>query len=324
MSDNNIKIKVGILRGGIGEHYESSLRRGGEIISYILENLSDKYKTIDILVDKEGIWHANGVPITLRDLENKVDVVWNTSGHPNLSATLGNLAVPNIEGEFSFGTLYNSNEILRNHIKSIGLQIPRSVVFPLYQKDFDGPREKYSIKKAKEVFEKFGSPWIVKSFTEDSNMGIHLAKTFPELVDAIEDGVMHKKSILVEEFIEGKVASVHSVVGFRGDLPALPNGREQAGDIYTFPLGNSFGIFSNSERERLTSLAKDLHKNVGAGYYSKSNFVLSPRGKVYLLNMEYVPDLKTRSHFSQVCESVGAKTHHVIEHIIEKALNKKV
>ena len=65
--------RVGILRGGplprrnelwpreggTGNDYYSSLEKGGEIISHIFENLGEKYKTFDILVDNvlsELIW----------------------------------------------------------------------------------------------------------------------------------------------------------------------------------------------------------------------------------------------------------------------------
>ena len=305
----NIK-RIGILRGGAGKYYNSSLQKGGEIIMHIAENLNDKYKLVDILIDKDYIWHVNGVPVNPSDLIERVDMVWNTS-HPSFSNILESLSIPYIGGgSFSFA-LDNSKEMLREHIETAGLKIPHSVVLPVYQKDFDGPREKYAAQKAREVFEKFSSPWIVKSFTPDSNMGIHLAKTFPELVDAIEDGVKYDRSILVEEFIAGKVASVHSVLGFRSDPPA------QAGEIYTFPLGNSFGIFSTEEKEQLTNTAKDLFKHIGAKHYLKSDFVLTPRNKVYLLQIEEIPDLKPNSHFSQVCESVGARAHHVVEHILE-------
>ncbi|MEK7471431.1 MAG: hypothetical protein AAB623_02160 [Patescibacteria group bacterium] len=304
----NKKIKrVGILRGGAGKHYLSSIKKGGEIISHISEKLGDKYKVVDILVDKDYIWHLGGVPINTSDLVNKIDVVWNIS-HPSFSNILDSLTIPNISNSSFSSTLENNKDFLCEHMKQVGIQMPRSVVLPLYQKDFDGPRERYSIKKAKEVFEKFSSPWIIKSFTEDESMGIHLAKTFPELVNAIEDGVKHEKSILVEEFIAGKIASVHSVPKFRGE------------DIYTFPLGNSFGIFSFTEKEKLTALAKDLHKHVGDSYYFKMDFILNPHGKVYLLQIDGVPDLKPDSHFSQVCEFVDAKTHNVIEHILEQVL----
>ncbi len=309
MQANAIK-RVGILRGGVGKYYASSLQKGGEIISHIFENLKDKYKPVDILIDKNHIWHYGGVPIVPGDLVNKIDIIWNTS-HPSLSNILDSLSIPHISTPSFFSTLENDKEFLKEHMKEIGLQMPRSIILPLYQADFDGPRDKYSIKKAKEIFEKFSSPWIVKSFTEDSNMAIHLAKTFPELVNAIEDGVNHKKSILVEEFIPGKVASVHTVSGFREN--------SNTGDVYSFPLGNSFGNFSTEEKEILSRVAKDLHKHIGAKHYLKSDFVLNSRGKVYLLQIESMPDLKTDSHFSQVCESIGAKMHHVVEHILRQA-----
>lgn len=298
--------RVGILRGGRKENYYYSLKKGGDIILHISENLGDKYKVFDILVDKENVWHINGLPIMPADLVSKIDVVWNTA-HPNISTTLNNLSVPHFSmSHFSY-VLENSKDMLREHIKKIGVSMPRSIILPLYQKDFDGSRDKYSIKKAKEIHERFAAPWIVKSFTTDNSMGIHLAKTFNELVAGIEDGVKHEKSILVEEFIAGKVASIHLVPHFRGK------------DIYTFPFGNTFGIFSQMEKEKLIVLVKDLHKHIGADHYLKSDFVLNSRGKVYLLNIESSPDLKPDSHFSQACESVGTKMHHVVEHILEQA-----
>lgn len=316
--EHSHKKRVGVIRGGAGEHYFSSLKKGGDILSHIFENLNHKYIVTDILIDKDHIWHVNGVPILPSNLLNKIDVAWN-AGHPSFSNILNSLSIPTI-GNSSFShTLANSHSMLREHMKKIGLPMSRHMVIPLYQKDFDGPREKYAIKKAKEVFEKFGSPWIVKSYTPEANMAIHLAKTFNELVGAIEDGVRHEKSILVEEFIEGKVASVHSVVGFRtGDLPA------QAGDIYTFPIVNSFpnfsGVLSQTEKDKLNTLVKDIHQHLGIKHYLKSDFIINPRGKVYLLDLELTPNLKPNSHFSQACESVNAKMHEVVEHILERAL----
>lgn len=298
--------RVGILRGGKGKHYSSSLKKGGEIISHIFENLAHKYKVVDILIDTEGVWHINGMPIKPSELMNKVDVVWNT-GHPSESVILNNFSIPNI-GSSSFSTaMENSKEMLREHMSKIGVQMPRSMILPLYQEDLDGPRELYAIKKAKEVHEKFPAPWMVKSFTPDSNMGIHLAKTFGELVEAIEDGAKHEKSILVEEFIAGKIASVHSVPLFRGE------------DFYTFPLLNTFGPFSQSEKEKLAALAKNLHRHADAKHYLKMDFIINPAGKVYLLGLDSTPDLNTGSQFSEACESIGAKMHQVIEHIIEQA-----
>ncbi len=305
--NTNTKKRLGILRGGAGEDYNSSLRRGGDFILHITENLGDQYKVYDILIDRDYVWHLGGVPINPGDLVSKIDVVWNMS-HPSFSNILESLGIPNIGASAFSHSLKTSRDMLAEHMKSINVAIPRHIVLPVYQKDFDGPREKYPIKKAKEVFEKFSSPWIVKSFTPDTSMAIHLAKTFPELVNAIEDGVQHKKSIVVEEFIAGKVASIHSVPNFRNE------------DVYVFPLGNSFGLFSHDEKEKLINLTKDLHNHIGAEHYLQSNFVMNPRGKVYLSNIELNPDINPNSHFSQACESVGCKTHDVVLHILEQAV----
>ncbi|OGI60583.1 hypothetical protein A2641_03560 [Candidatus Nomurabacteria bacterium RIFCSPHIGHO2_01_FULL_37_25] len=287
--DKNNKRRIGILRGGGGDYYQSSLNNGGVIIAHIVENLADKYKISDILVGQDDIWHHNGIPINPSDLVNKVDIVWNTT-HPSFSNILNSLSISNVSQESFSSALQNSKEMLREHIKSIGLSIPRSIFF----KKAIG---RSPMGEAKEVFAKFGAPWIIKTFNE-----VKLAKTFNELVDAING----KDNTIVEEFITGKVASVHSVAGFRGE------------DLYTFPPINIFGDLSLSEKEKLVTLTKDLHNHIGAKHYLKSNFLLNSRGKIYLLDFESMPNLKSHSHFAQACESVGVKMHHVVEHILER------
>src|SRR3989338_6696969 len=204
------KRRVGILRGGTGEHYASSLKKG-----------------VDILIDKDHIWHLGGLPISPSDLAHRVDIVWNTT-HPSFSNILDSLSIPNIGISSFFHILENNKDTLRKHIKDLEISLPRQVV---------------SSKSARVVFEKFGSPWVVKSFSDGSNsLAVHLAHTFNELVARIEDGLKQGKSILVEEFIVGKVASVHSVPYFRGQ------------EFYVFPPINVFGQLSFGEKEKLISL----------------------------------------------------------------------
>ena len=304
---------VGILRGGTWENYDKSLFEGGKIISHVYENLSDKWKPVDILIDKDGVWHLGGLPIKPADLMNKVNVVWNTV-HPSCSVTLSSLAIPNVETN-SFSKSIGSKEMLREHMKKIGIKMPRAFVIPAYQEDIDGEIEDFATKKAKEVFNKFSSPWIVRSLTEDLNAGIHLAKTFPELVNAILDCVHHNKSILVEEFIFGKTASVHSVTGFRGEnfynFPPV----EHRDDVVVCP-----GKFSIEEKEKIIQAVKKIYSHTNTPHYLKSNFVVHPSRGIYFTHLEFFPDLDNDSDFHISCESVGTKMHHVLEHILERAI----
>lgn len=310
MPETANKIRVGILRGGTGNEYKKSIEHGGELLQFIEEHLNQTYKTVDILVDRDGILHTGGLPILLSDLVHKVDVVWNTS-HPSFANALGAFAVPTVgQDAFLFG-LNNDYGLLRDHARKAEVQIPRSVVLPVYQEDLDGSRAEYSIIKAKEVHSKFGAPWIVRSYNPDKDMGIHVAKTFGDLVSAIDDGVNHGDSILVQEFITGKEASVHSVPDFRNE------------QMYAFPVvheKDSLLKFSKEEKEKLLKAARSLHSVLGAKHYLKSNLIITPSGRVYLASVEAHPDLKEGSHLHKACETVGAKMHHIVEHILASML----
>jgi D-alanine-D-alanine ligase-like ATP-grasp enzyme len=293
--------RVGILRGGTGEDYTSSLQVGADLISFIIENLADKYKIVDILVDRDGVWHINGIQTQPSELMHRVDVVWNTS-HSNASTILKQFSIPTIcATSFAHG-IGGHRAFLQQHIEDLDINMPRHIVFPLYQPDFDGPVDEYASKKAQEVFRKFAGPWIVRTLTHDSSAGVHVAKTLPELAQAIEDILVHKKSILVEELIAGQIVPVHSVQGFRGE------------EVYTLPLGN----ITFSVKEKIVNLAKKLHQHLGGLTYMKSNFLLTPKGKVYLTGVSFHPNVKKTSHLASALESVGAKMHHFVEHMIEK------
>jgi D-alanine-D-alanine ligase-like ATP-grasp enzyme len=274
------KIRVGILRGGTGNNHAISVRKGGDIISHIFENLSDKYKTVDVFIDREGIWHLNGIPIKPADLVHKVDIVWNTSEDPSFSIILDSFSIPNIGNRYFLKVLENNNDMLKKHMKDIGVQMPRSIILP---------------KNVREVFEKFSAPWIVKINNE-----IKLVKTFYELAETIKN----KNDVIVEEFIAGKPSTVHSISGFRGE------------DIYVLPPQN----FSTGEKEKIINFAQNLHKHLNTEHYLKSDFVLHPKKGFFLTNIESSPDLRKGSHFEQSCQYVGAEIYHILEHILEKTL----
>jgi hypothetical protein len=311
--DKNI---VGILRGGEWENYKKSLDDGRKLISHIFENLSNEWKPIDILIDKEGIWHFGGLPIEPAKLINKVKVIWNTS-HPSYSKVLQDLSVPDV-GINHFSKLLTSNELLKDHMKKIGVNMPRSFILPVYQEDFDGPLEKYITQKAREVFNKFSSPWIVKPLTEDLNVDIHLANTFPELMEAIADCIKYKKSILIEEFIFGRKIFTHLVSGFRKENIYIFPPIEKRDEIIISP-----GKFSHLEKEKLMRLVKKIFSHINASQYLKLDFILHPSRGFFLTNVEFHPNLNKDSCFNMSCESVGTKTHDVVDHILKEASNKK-
>ena len=309
----DVKKRVGILRGGNSENYETSLHEGGDLILYILEHLNNTWQPIDIFIDRNEAWYVQGILTKPAKFLQKVDVVLDTT-HSNASLILESLGIPNISVK-SFSLLLQKNRILlEDYVKNIGVKMPRSILLPLYQKDFDGPREKYAMKKAQEVFAKFSSPWIVRSYPPDTSMGVHVAKTFSELINAIEDGVLHKSSILIEELITGKIAQVHSVSHFRDE------------DIYSLPViawikdkGVGVDNLLSEETLEITKTVRDIYKHLGNPYYLNSNFIFNQKRGLFLTSILFTPNFKD-PHFAYSCESVGIKAHDVFEHILNRAL----
>lgn len=292
--------KVGVIRGG-KKHYEASIKEGGELISHLISFSSHKFRPVDILIDKAGFWHASGLPVKVSELKEKADAFWDTT-RSDAYMFLEDPAVVNVSGGYSSFS-GDTRKAFGEHLKKTGIKIPRHVVFPAYQKDFDGQVEDFITRKVTEVLEKFSPPWRVRLFPGNPKAGARLVKTAPELAQALAEGVKYEKSILVEEFINGPLIPSHSVLGFRSK------------DVYVFPSIEKVVV----DKEKLYSLAKDLHECVPGAYYVNSGFVLNPQKGVYLVELEFSPDLGENSHFSESCKAIGVRTHNVIEHILEQS-----
>ena len=173
-------------------NYKKSIKEGGDLILYIAENLTDKYKPIDIFIDQSDVWHLGGLPILPADLMHKVDLVWNVA-HPSGASILQSFNIPQISQNPFYSALENNQEALRQHLKSIGVGMSRYIISP---------------KNARAVHEKFPAPWIVKVGNE-----IEVVKTFDELTN-----ILNKvNNIIVEEFIAGKPSAVHTIPNFRNE-----------------------------------------------------------------------------------------------------------
>ena len=61
-------ITVGVLRGGPSNEYDVSLATGANVLKAIHEKLSASYTARDILIDKKGIWHLDGLPRKIEEI----------------------------------------------------------------------------------------------------------------------------------------------------------------------------------------------------------------------------------------------------------------
>ena len=333
-------IKVGVVRGGVSGEYEVSLASGAQVLSHLRsDKMKDKYKSVDIFIDRDGTWHVDGIPTTLKKIVPKVDVIVNAlhgdyGEDGKVQQEFEQWHVP-YTGSGPFASAIGYNKFLtKQEFSKLGIKTPKHILFPVYQEDFDGPREEYASKKAKEVWERLPPPWIVKPLTGGSSMGVHVCKTFESLVSAFQVGVNERVSVLVEEFITGKEATVGVIDEFRGQkVYALPPIEIRIPKTSTF-FDNEVkyngksqeicpGNFTDKEKRELERLASLIHTGLDLSHYSRSDFILNPKKGIYALEVNTLPGLTGESLMPKALGAVGSNLPEFIEHIINLAMKRR-
>jgi len=303
-------IKVGVIRGGADNTYDSSLASGASIISLLRnQKLSSDYFPIDIFIDKDGIWHMGGIPTTPSKVAENVDVVFNAlhgdSGqNEGIQKILEENNIPYTGSDSNAYFLTSDRATVKEELAKVGINTPGHILYSAYLKDLDGTYEDYAENRARGVINRLPPPWVVKPLTRGSSMGTFVCRTSRELIDAIIYGAHEKVSILIEEMIEGMNVSVSVVNNFRGK------------NVYPLLCLGDFSSEQKREVERLAALA---HETLKLRHYSQSNFIVTPKKEIYLVELDAYPKLSVGSSIHKHLDDIGSSSIDFIKHIIEQA-----
>jgi D-alanine-D-alanine ligase len=84
------------------------------------------------------------------------------------------------------------------------------------------------------------------------------------------------------------------------------------------------GRFSKAESEELRRLARVMHDALHQRHYSRSDFIVSPRGIYYLeTNTAAAVGMTEQSLFPKALAAVGVKFADFMEHLTDLAIAKK-
>ena len=320
------KTRVGVLRGGPSNEYEVSLKTGATVLNHLP---ADKYNVRDILIDKKGVWHINGLPIKPHTALNHFDVIFNAlhgsyGEDGKVQHTLETHGIP-FTGSGSFASAIGMNKNMSKDVyKKENMKTPQSLLLESLQD--------ISV-QAHKAFQKFPLPVIVKPTSSGSSVGVKIVRGFPELEEAIRLAFEHSNSVLIEEFIDGIEATCGVIDGFRDhDLYALPpiEIRPHGDRIFDFEakyqgLSDEIvpGNFTDAQKKELEHMAKQAHQALGLRHYSRSDFMIHPKRGIFILETNTLPGLTEESLIPKALHSVGASLAHFLDHIVQLAINKK-
>jgi D-alanine-D-alanine ligase len=317
---------VAVLRGGPSREHDVSLKTGHAILSNLDQSL---FSPRDIFIDRKGVWHERGLPTTPERILPTVDVVllglhgeYGEDGE--VQKLLERFGVP-YAGADSFGSYLAMHKVLaKERARELGVRTPR---YYFVEPDSDVHAIAYAINRS------FMPPVVVKPIRWGSSVGVSMVHGYAPLVSALTDLLASGAGgVLVEERIRGTEATAGVVEGLRGEaLYALP-------PIEIIPPESDFfsytakytgitkeicpGRFPKNITEELQRLARTMHEGLSLRHYSRSDFIVSPKG-IYYLETNTLPGMTEESLLPKSLAAIGVKFTDFLSHLVSLALGKR-
>ena len=317
---------VGVLRGGPSREHEVSLRSGAAILANLPE---ERYIARDIYIDRQGVWHDRGRPTPPERILRQVDVILNGlhgeyGEDGEVQKLLTRFGVP-YAGADSFSSYLAMHKVMaKARAQDAGLLTPESHFIERTSDSETGGRD---------TIRRFRQPVIVKPVAWGSSVGVSIVGGYAPVLAAVKqlftDGA---SGVLVEEYIRGREATAGVVEGLRGEtLYSLPPIEIVPPEGYFFNYTNKYdgstreiipGNFSRVVSEELQRAAKVMHRALGLRHYSRSDFIVTPKG-IYYLETNTLPGLTTESLLPKALAAIGVSFRDFLAHLVNLALGRK-
>jgi D-alanine-D-alanine ligase len=314
---------VGVLRGGPSKEHDVSLKTGAAVLANLPE---ERFLARDIYIDREGCWHDRGRRTTPERVLRQIDVAFvglhgEYGEDGEVQRLLERFGVP-YTGSDSFGSYLAMHKLMAKvHAREAGLRTPEFRHFE---------RVEGADAVVHEIIRSFAQPVVVKPVGWGSSVGVSVVGGYAHVLAAIE-ALFDRGApgVLVEEYIRGREATVGVVEGLRDEaLYTLPPVEivPPAGDLFSYEAKYSGETrelcpsnFSRVDSEELQRLARLMHRELGLRHYSRSDFIVTPKG-VYYLETNSLPGLTDESLLPKALAAVGVPMGDFLTHLANLAL----
>lgn len=316
---------VGVLRGGPSREHEVSVKTGAAILANLPE---ERFIVRDLYIDKQGQWHDRGRVTTPERALRQIDVAFvglhgEYGEDGEVQKVLERFGVP-YTGSNPFASYLAQHKLMaKMRAREEGLLTPEFRHIGQLA-DSEGV--------VLEVTRTFQQPVVVKPIGWGSSVGVSVVGGYAAVLAATQklfnEGAA---SVLIEEYVRGKEATIGIVEGLRDEaLYALPTIEiiPPEGDFFSYGAKYSGathevcpGNFSRVATEELQRAARTMHRSLGLRHYSRSDFIVAPKG-VYYLETNTLPGLTSESLMPKSLAAVGVSFSDFLSHVVNLALGR--
>lgn len=305
--------------GGPSKEHEVSLNTGKNIL---LNLDSDKYEGIPVIIDREGNWE-----ISIDDLKHHADVVFiGMHGHYGEDGKLQSELDSNnliYTGSDPHASALAMNKFLSLKIlRENGFNVPQ--MYYINKMNWINGSD-FIIDRIKSLFE---FPLVIKPNAGGSSIGISILEDDFKLRSVLEKLFEENKDILVQPYIDGREFTCavldHGIK--ESSYPLIPVETEPKLEFFLdYNSKYTDGGFKKNFPEDLSdikfknirTLAKEAHEILGCKGLSRSDFVMDKNGKIFILEVNTIPEMAKNSTFIHGAKMFGIEFDELISKIIE-------
>ncbi len=169
----------------------------------------------------------------------------------------------------------------------------------------------------------FAFPVVVKPACEGSSVGVSLVKEAAGLGEACREAARWKGDVIVERYVKGKEVQVAVLDGKAlGVIEVVP-----ANEFYDYAAKYTAGTtqyfyparISDGEARRLMDHAEAAHRGLGCAGVTRTDFILTPEGPAYILEVNTLPGMTATSLVPKIAAGNGISFPDLCERLLEGA-----
>lgn len=339
------KLQVGILYGGRSVEHAVSINSARNIAQYIDRN---KFEPFLFGIDQNGKWYnthqvskdfTKGADVDLylnpanptfefAGVHAPMDVMFpllhGTDGEDgSVQGLLQTMNIPCV-GSGVLGSALSMNKIVAKQLmQSAGLPIGKFLYFNRLE------RSKIDFKKIEAAI---GLPFMVKSASLGSSVGVSKVKSEADFNKAVEDSFQYDDEILFEEFIKGREVEC-AVLGNYPPQASLPGEIviNPQYEFYTFdakyvdPDAVQIDVpakLNESIAKEIQTLSVKAYQTLRCLDYARVDLFLADSGKVYINEINTIPGFTNSSMFPMMWKERGISFTDLITKLIELSIER--
>jgi D-alanine-D-alanine ligase len=340
------KRKIAILYGGRSVEHGVSINSARNIFEYIDKEL---FEPILIGISPKGVWYhtqtvtkeiEKGEPLFIQ--LNPSNPVFSTSKgksfgadiiFPVLHGTDGEdgsiqglikaMDLPMVGTSVLGSAVSMSKLVTKRLLKEEGLPVADFLTAHFSEKDnlrFD------------EIEKKLGLPFMVKSASLGSSVGVSKVKSKEDFDKAISDSFRYDDNILMEEYVQGREIEC-AILGNEPALASLPGeiiiSKEY--EFYTFDAkyvdGSAVSIdvpakLEPTVQEKIRTLSLQAYHALSCEDFARVDLFLTKEGKVYVNEINTIPGFTNSSMFPMMWKERGVSFTELISKLISLATER--